>query len=410
MIQGEGWTLYKDDILSWCKTYTGPQAHACLCDPPYELGFMGKSWDRSGVAFNPETWAALAAHLLPGAFLFAFGGTRTYHRMAVAIEDAGFVLHPAIVWANGAGFPKSTGIPDERFNGHRYGRQALKPAAEFICVAQKPYAGRPLDSITQTGAGALSIDAGRIETNGRPLRGEHTGDNGLFGMGSGWAIGETTQGRWPANLLLSEQAAQRLDEMSGDTAGRADRNGGGAGGFWRSSNGQPVGRDYEDQGGASRFFYTVSDAIDAADPLYYCAKASRGEREAGLVGMPIRETWATSHEFSSDPRMDHEQNRNPSRNPHPTVKPLDLCRYLATLLLSPAEYAPRRLLVPFCGVASEMIGARLAGWDQVVGIDRDDENQYLEIARARLEYWTGKTLKGRKVSKAESMPLFAGVA
>ena len=122
---------------------------------------MSSRWD-TDIAFRPDTWKALAQHLLPGAFLMIFGGGRTYHRLACALEDAGLVIHSPIGWVFGSGFPKATRINDDRFPGHRYGRQALKPALEFVAVAQKEYTGRPVDSIVQTGAGALWIDGGRI--------------------------------------------------------------------------------------------------------------------------------------------------------------------------------------------------------------------------------------------------------
>lgn len=109
----------------------------------------------------------------------------------------------------------------------------------------------------------------------------------------------------------------------------------------------------------SRFFYTVSSALDESDPVYYCAKVSNKERNAGLD----------------------------DKNPHPTLKPLDLCKYLATLLLPPDAYAPRRILIPFSGSGSEMIGAGLAGWEQIVGVEFDTESGYVDIAKARLEHW-----------------------
>ena len=114
-----------------------------------------------------------------------------------------------------------------------------------------------------------------------------------------------------------------------------------------------------DSGGASRFFYKVQEQLDENDPVYYCAKVSPKERSAGLE----------------------------ERNVHPTLKPIDLCKYLATLLLPPDEYAPRRIFVPFSGSGSEMIGAGQAGWEHVVGVEFDKENGYVDIAEKRLEYW-----------------------
>lgn len=196
--------------------------HAILCDPPYELGFMGKSWDAQGVAYDAEMWRRLVEMLHPGGFGMAFGGSRTYHRLAFAIEDAGAVLHPMIGWVYGNGFPKATRIDTQvdraagaeqmvvgksnrhgggknynnvtdsmpgatplwRLNpripditapstplartwaSHRYGLQALKPALEPICVFQRPYVGKPWECITATGAGAMWIDGAKVPANG----------------------------------------------------------------------------------------------------------------------------------------------------------------------------------------------------------------------------------------------------
>ncbi|HUW11898.1 MAG TPA: hypothetical protein VM537_19380, partial [Anaerolineae bacterium] len=105
--RGGLWRIDYADVLEW----EGDQFHAMLCDPPYELGFMGKRWDGTGIAFQSETWAHLAQFLLPGAFGMAFSGSRTWHRLAVAIEDAGLIIHPSIFgWAYGSGFPKATRI------------------------------------------------------------------------------------------------------------------------------------------------------------------------------------------------------------------------------------------------------------------------------------------------------------
>jgi site-specific DNA-methyltransferase (adenine-specific) len=101
--------MIQADVLSWCKSYEGDKFHALLCDPPYELGFMGRSWDKTGIAFQPSTWAALAEHLHDGAFIMAFASSRGWHRQAVAMEDAGLIMHPSIFgWAYGSGFPKAT--------------------------------------------------------------------------------------------------------------------------------------------------------------------------------------------------------------------------------------------------------------------------------------------------------------
>jgi hypothetical protein len=200
------------DVLEWAAAYDGPPFHALLCDPPYELGFMSKSWDATGITYQPDTWAALAAHLYPGGFLMAFGGSRTWHRLACAIEDAGLVIHPSIfVYCYGSGFPKATRIErngngHSEWAGHRYGLQALKPAAEPIIVAQKPYAGKPIECITATGAGALWVDGGRIGTEAVvSLKG--LGNNRNLNDDNWKGIGKKPKptvscGRWPANFAL----------------------------------------------------------------------------------------------------------------------------------------------------------------------------------------------------------------
>lgn len=382
-------------------TVPGGLFHAILCDPPYELGFMGKDWDASGVAFNPETWRKIGEHLHPGGFMMAFASSRGWHRLACAIEDAGFRIHPSMfLWAQGQGFPKATRIPDERFAGHRYGGQCIKPSCEPVIVAQKPYQGKPVDCITKTGAGALNVDGGRI--------GFQDGDKPYsYPNGSGGSHGPVSvrinytnpiegnpQGRWPANLiLLDPEASAALDRQSGVTVssgGTIKR----AGGFARQLEGRtdkpdviPDGQGYDDKGGSSRFFYQVQHQLDEADPIRYQAKSSRRERDAGLEGLPEKQWFAfqTCNGTSGKPSSLAEGRNTLTRNHHPTVKPIDLARYLATLLLPPAEYAPRRILVPFAGVGSEMIGAMLAGWEEVVGIEMDAE--YAEIARRRIEHW-----------------------
>ena len=189
-------------------------------------------------------------------------------------------------------------------------------------------------------------------------------------------------GRWPANFLLDSETAKRLDEMSGELHGGGNKhamkqNRGG------SFGGGRMGSEYiyDNGGGASSFFFTYqADQLDEADPVKYCAKASRAERNAGCFELP-------RVEYKMQRPIDGNLATSPlaNRNPHPTVKPIALTRYLATLLLPPAEYAPRRLLVPFAGVGSEMIGARLAGWEEVTGIELNEE--YIEIGKARLAHW-----------------------
>lgn len=366
------------DVLEWAESYSGPPFHALLCDPPYHLtsitkrfgkpgsapakegvynrgvkGFMGKEWDGGDIAFRPETWAALAEHLYPGAFIMAFCGSRGWHRQAVAMEDAGLIFHPTIflLWCYGSGFPKATRVKDKRFDGHRYGAQAMKPAAEPILVCQKPYQGKPVECITKTGSGALNIDAGRIGTNGETPCGSgppaSTLDRAAINPGRSGGNGGnvTTLGRWPANLCMDEVGAAALDAQSGVSAGtysppkaRARNNGIGLGSAGQRSGASLAPDNFGDTGGASRFFH-VSDwtpELAESDPFLYCAKAGSAERNAGLES---RAYGYRENGFSAS----ISDTKNPRGNGHPTVKPIRLTRWLASLLLPPAEYAPRRI-------------------------------------------------------------------
>lgn len=396
--------IYNQDIIEWCKSYDGPQFHAVLCDPPYELGFMGKQWDSTGIAFRPETWEAIGQHMLPGAFGMAFASARGWHRMACAIEDAGFVFHPTIflLWTYGSGFPKATRIDTQidkaagaereagitrraatkimeyrpwndrpsgseftetlpatplaaAWAGHRYGLQALKPAAEPIIVFQKPYSGKPVDCITTTGAGALNIYGGRIGTGGGTRNGTFPNEKsvGVHGDGLNGAceIEQLTAGRWPANLALDSTTAETL-------------------------------------GDAGRFFFQAQwSQIDDADPCLYQAKASRRERDAGCDGFEAKKRPGVFDDDNYEWKSDTHGHvvASPARNPHPTVKPVALASWLATLLLPPTEYAPRRIVIPFSGSGSECIGAVKSGWEEIVGIEQEQE--HCEIARARIAYW-----------------------
>ncbi len=411
------WKIFNEDAIKWANEYDGEPFHALLSDPPYHLtsivkrfgkensspakfgsdgvfsrssnGFMGQKWDGGDIAFQPETWYAFSKVMYPGAFGMAFSASRNWHRLAVAIEDAGFVIHPSIFcWLQGQGFPKSTNIekqiqdyPDlpEIWKGHKYGLQALKPAVEPIIVFQKPYEGRPIDNIISTGAGALNIDGGRIETKGEGVVINRFTDGAKpWGNGSGheYETEVTVQGRYPANFILDEGLSERLDNQSGELKAGTASNNSGAMGYHGGRRGSTDEIGYGDNGGASRFFFRVSDQIDEADLVYYTSKVGKKERNAGLQSFPEKErSYMNTH------------NGNPDGNPHPTLKPISLSKYLATLLLPPKQYSPRRLFVPFSGVASEMIGACLSGWEEVVGVEFDKENGYVDIANKRLEHW-----------------------
>jgi DNA modification methylase len=434
--------IYNQDVMEWAAQYEKAKFHALISDTPYHLqsivkrfgkkgsapakhgtdgvfsrsskGFMGQTWDGGDIAFRPETWEALGEHLYPGAFGMCFSASRNWHRLAVAIEDAGFIIHPTIFgWLNGQGFPKATNISkqlhrngsdnEETWEGHRYGLQALKPAVEPIIVFQKPYEGRPLDNIIKTGAGAINIEGGRIAVDVPVTINRFTSGAKPWGNAKGqeFETVQTTQGRWPANYIMSESVAERLDVQSGNLTSGKPSGKKNAGTGYHGNFGEIDVTGIGDSGGASRFFFNVQEQIDEADPIYYCGKVSPKERNAGLDDLPDT-VFAQSGGAQSRHKQGQDEYKQDSmgynrisirKNGHPTVKPIALARYLATLLLPPEEYAPRRILVPFSGVGSEMIGAALAGWEHIVGIEFDTENGYVEIAHKRMEYWMNQQEK-----------------
>lgn len=313
-------------------------------------------------------------------------------------------------------------MPTENyFSGHRYGRQALKPALEPIIVFQKPYDGSPLDSITTTGAGALWIDGGRIasgeDTSRRPVE-----VNGVAPFGNGSLMGGTGHegGRWPSNLVLSHSPACNGTCVSGCPVARLGAQSGELqSGQWKDSyrnkgdsrigtfdirdrTGEPSSH-FGDTGTAARFFYQADymyERLELADAIAYVAKASRSEREAGLdpkqtaIMRLLDDSDDDGDDFIEETVDDgravpidnpYQRGETVRRNTHPTIKPISLARYLATLLLPPPEYGPRRLLIPFSGAGSEVIGADLAGWEEVTGIELGAD--HVAIAEARRAYW-----------------------
>ena len=268
--------IYTGDCLEVLAGLPENSVDTCITDPPYELGFMGKKWDSSGIAFQPETWQAVFRVLKPGALLLAFGGTRTYHRMVCAIEDAGFEIRDTIAWVYGSGFPKSYDIEKGGAGSEWHGwGTALKPAFEPIVVAMKPVDGGFVNNALTWGVAGLWIDGGRVEfvseaDKGDPKRFQKT-DGGAF-LASNPANTEVGKngGRFPANLIHdgSDEVLEGFPQTGKSSGGRIGNKG---------SALNMMGTDYEagdpgygDSGSAARFFY--------------CAKSSRRERNNGLDG------------------------------------------------------------------------------------------------------------------------------
>lgn len=342
------WAIHHGDVNDVLPTLPPVTFDGAFFDPPYGLKFMGHGWD--GTVPSVSVLQGLLRLCRPGAYLLAFGHPKTFHRLACNIEDAGWKIRDTLCWLYGEGFPKGKNIGKavelEKWDGYN---TALKPAWEPIFLAMKPSDSSFAENALNRGAGGLNIDDCRIGTNGGKQR-SHQAEYPRLVDGtedrsrstrSGHDVEKIDKGRYPANVILDEEAAAALDEQSGKSKSRRSlrRKAGSNVGNGKTINTFTVRSDsdggYNDKGGASRFFY--------------CAKASGNERRD---------------------------------NDHPTVKPLALCEYLARLILQPARESPRRLLVPYSGSGSEMIAALSAGWDHVTGIEWHEP--YVVTARRRL--------------------------
>lgn len=404
------WEIHCAKLEDWAASYSGPKFHAVLCDPPYGLEFMGKDWDAphratsfpqagnlGGFADGEKpsfarqkrhlhklahiyaSWGKAILPLLhPGALVLMFGGTRTWHRLATGMEDAGFEMWDTLMWLYGQGFPKAQKIPD--WEGYK--TTALKPAWEPILCFKAPNGGKTYAQLaSEFGSGCLNVDGGRIATCEADMRDVGRVITRNVRPDDGWGFNgdesDRTEvikenGRYPANLILDEATAVMLDQQSGNLTSGANpeqRHSDITRGIYGEFKGHECfparGADF---GGASRFFY--------------CAKADRAERDQGLdAQFPVKMLrWSSGDE--SPGTFQAEGTDKFARNFHPTVKPVDLCAYLATLLLPPDCVKPRRLFIPFEGSGSEIIGALRAGWDEVVGVEQDAE--YVRIAKARI--------------------------
>lgn len=361
------------DSFDYLRNFDDQPFDAIVTDPPYGLSFMGKAWDNFGTPLGYQQWSQAWAELAlgvvkPGAHMVAFGAPRLYHRMAVGIEDAGWEVRDCLVYCFGSGFPKSLNLEGG------YGT-ALKPAYEPIILARAPLSGTVQATFDEHGTGAMHIDAARIPLNGDAIEvvqgvGERSAEWGMQRS----EFTSHDAGRWPANIALDESAGAMLDAEFDAVTGspiepisRSEKGnlcGNGLASFTpqNTSDNQSV-RAAAERGatGPSRFFYT--------------SKASRAEREQGLNGEPIRRSDGRAKDIEH-PRL----RTNARRNHHPSVKPIDLMRWLCRLIVP----AGGRILDPFAGSGSTLIAAHLEGMT-AVGIERDDD--YADIARGRIADW-----------------------
>lgn len=386
-----------------------------VTDPPYGLEFMGKDWDApwktdrrqtfdgtlndqrenpygrskvrngTGASYGAdarimrffqewcESWAVECLRVLkPGGHLLAFGGSRTYHRLASAVEDAGFEIRDQIMWIYGSGFPKSSNQTDD-WEG--WGT-ALKPAHEPIVVARKPLVGTVPANLAKYGVGALNIDGCRVGTERREYKGgmgrfNETAQSQGFrpyvnGVPSQSEETFVAEGRWPANII-HDGSDEVLAAFPTTTSGAMKREvpfyeGEGVTTFLRGRSGPS--NQHGDSGSAARFFY--------------CAKTSKADRDDGLTGEETSiVTFATANGTSGKPSSISEGRNTSYKNTHPTVKPTTLMQYLVRLVTPPGGV----VLDPFMGSGSTGRGAVLEGFS-FIGIEMDAV--YYDIADARI--------------------------
>jgi site-specific DNA-methyltransferase (adenine-specific) len=422
--------LINADCIEAMKAMPDNSVDSIVTDPPYELGFMGKSWDASGIAFNIEVWQEALRVIKPGGHLIAFSGSRTYHRMAVAIEDAGFQIRDQIMWVYGSGFPKSHNISkgidktagaEREVIGTKMGGTpntglyeaglgvnegkyisetapataaakqwdgwgtALKPAHEPMVLARKPLEGTVANNVLTYGVGGLNIDGTRVIANGenfdnlksRPIGKLNTRRNGETDEEFDARVGESPEqlaalaklkelGRFPANFIHdgSDEVVALFPAVKGATS--------------RTNASQEASDNAMFGGGFAGAVY--DDGLNtSAARFFYCAKASKRDRNEGLDGFEAKR----DHDGRKDGGVggDNPRNRtnNAKLNHHPTVKPTSLMQYLVKLVTPPNGI----VLDPFMGSGSTGKACAYEGFE-FIGIDQSAE--YVEIAQARIDF------------------------
>lgn len=342
--------LFLGDSLKELTKLPENSVDSIVCDPPYELGFMNKGWDKSGIANSVQLWREALRVLKPGGHLLAFSGSRTYHRMACAIEDAGFEIRDQIMWVYGSGFPKSMDVSkaiNKMQTGGAYSTDhakqwegwgtALKPAHEPICLARKPFKGTVARNVLSWGTGAINIQGCKV--NASP----------------------NNEGRWPANFAHdgSEEVLATFPEAKGQ-------------------QGALTGNEPSAKMGAANCYSPMSrrhsstpreEGDKSAARFFYCAKASPSDRHEGLVN--------PGPQFKHGATLRSVENTNTTGNNHPTVKPTKLMQWLCRLVTPPGG----TVLDLFMGSGSTGKACMIEGFN-FIGIELNPD--YMAIATARI--------------------------
>ena len=438
-IELENAVVYQGSNLDVLPTLPDNSVDSIVTDPPYELGFMGKSWDNSGIAYSVELWTECMRVLKPGGHLLAFGGSRTWHRLAVAIEDAGFEMRDSIAWLYGSGFPKSMDISkqiDKQAGAERevigskiaspkgisgaenrsdtaagaYGGEAkeiditapatpeakqwqgwgtaLKPAFEPVVVARKPLEEKTVAAnVLKFGTGGLNIDDSRIVAQDQKELAKNwdrtqsvaalEGRNSMSGgLNTIDLSGYKAEGRWPANIILDPYTAELLDEQSGISKSQGGQKSLGA---FRNGDVYGSGKDERSKGDPG-----FGDT-GGASRFFYVAKASKKDRNEGLDDLEAKLTAAANFRPNHlEKAVDGDDGLpygrwQPTKNFHPTVKPTALMEYLIKLVTPPNG----TVLDPFTGSGSTGKAALLSGF-KFIGIELTEE--YLPIIEGRLKW------------------------
>ena len=431
------------DCLEILQTLKDNSVDSVVCDPPYHLtstkgaskGFMGKEWDGGDIAFRTDVWSECLRVLKPGGYLLAFSSSRTYHRIAVAIEDAGFDIRDQIMWIYGQGFPKSHNIgkaidkiegnerqvlgvsmngmsetamkPDKGWNANSMGKEikitkgqsewegwgtALKPAHEPIVMARKPLSEKSVaENVMKWGTGGINIDSSRIEYKDgienefseTYLKSGHSkskGEDLIFNISGNKREGVyvNQEGRFPANVMFDEEAGKLLDEQSGITQYNKGRKEGNYKGGHRKEYVGTIDNDIEKKV-EGQFF---SDK-GGASRFFYCPKASKKEKDLGLDSMELKTgrigaTYAGNQDTSKI-GGNPDKPTLPRKNTHPTIKPIELMTYLIKLITKPGGV----VLDCFMGSGSTGVAAKRNGFG-FIGIEKEQE--YFDIAQQRIDY------------------------
>jgi len=400
--------IIQGDCIEEMRKLEPNSVDTIITDPPYGLSFMGKKWDYDVPSI--DTFKEMLRVAKPGATMLCFAGTRTQHRMAVNIEDAGWILKDCIMWLYGSGFPKATDISKQLDKGHKrevvgkgksgktaiwqeqggmgnfdittpktdqaklwngWKSHGLKPAYEPIIVAMKPNEGSYAQNALKHGVAGLNIDGGRIGTEDSLGRKNNVNP---YGSSRTWSVSKTPpqdnrdnppQGRFPANIILDEEAGRMLDEQSGIIKTGNIKPHINQGSSFQASK-KITATFAGDKGGASRFFYV--------------AKASKAERNLGCEELEEKQNIGVRYTtMAGDGRDNPEVKPVSGKNNHPTVKPIKLMEYLCLLTKTPTGGT---VLDPFAGSGTTALACIRTGRPYIM-IEKDPE--YIKIIKARVK-------------------------